>query len=763
MTLVILTLLSFVFPFLIHPVYSVAGKKTGWITALYPLTIFICGFFYLPGIQDGNRLLVTLPWIPSVGANLSFSIDGLSLLFVLLISGIGTLIFIYAGAYLKDHPLFKRFFMILSLFMGSMLGLVLSHNILVLFVFWELTSITSYLLIGFDHEDSAARSAALKALLLTGLGGLSLLAGLILLGMGTGSYEFTAMQSMSGASSLYLPILLLILVGVFTKSAQVPFHFWLPAAMKAPAPVSAYLHSATMVNAGVFLLMRLNPVLGGTPQWHFLVTLAGVATMVVASLIALPQKDLKSLLAYTTLIALGILVMLMGLDTNLAVKAALVFLVVHSLYKGALFMISGIVDHETGTREITGLRSLLWAMPISATASALAAFSMSGFPPLLGFVGKELLYEAKVQAPSVAPVIIAAGILANAVNVAVAVLAGFKPFWGKKSKLSHRVHEVSVAFWLGPLIMSLAGLFLGFFANNLGRVLISPALTVIRAEFTMVQLKMWHGISEILLLSIFTVVLGIGLLFFYKLFRRIAFRISSLRNLSLTSIFERTLVAFQKFSLIITRIFQNGYVRFYLITILLAFIILLIPSLSLLSKLYLHVSVARPLFYEVGLAVLMLLALILVISTPSRLAAITALGIIGYGIAIIYAFHGAPDLALTQLLVETLTVILFALVIYRLPRFTRFSTTSSRWRDGIIALLSGGFITILILKAGALQFHPSISDFYLRESYPAAHGKNVVNVILVDFRALDTLGEISVLAVAAVGVWALLKLKTGKN
>ena len=371
--------------------------------------------------------------MPALGVNLSFTVDGLSLLFALLISGVGALVLVYAGGYLAGSPQLGRLYAFLLFFMASMLGLVLADNLLLLFVFWELTSLSSYLLIGFDHERAEARAAALQALLVTGGGSLALLAGFLLLGQVGGSLELSALLSRPGAVTahlLYVPILLLVLAGAFTKSAQFPFHFWLPAAMAAPTPVSAYLHSATMVKAGVYLLARLSPVLGGTDFWVWLVTVTGSATMLVGAYLALRQSDLKLILAYSTVSALGVMTSLLGLGGALAVRAALAFLLGHALYKGALFLVAGALDHQTGTRDVDRLAGLARAMPITALAAGLAALSMAGIPPLFGFIAKELSYEATLHAPASAWVT-AAAVLANALLVAAAGLAGLKPFLGK--------------------------------------------------------------------------------------------------------------------------------------------------------------------------------------------------------------------------------------------------------------------------------------------------------------------------------------------
>ncbi len=737
-------------------------KNTGLILALVPAGVGLfwvskTGFF-----ADGGIMKIFISWIPSLGINLSFYADGLSLVFSILISGIGALVLFYAGGYLKGHLLIGRFYAYMLIFMGSMLGLVLSDNLLLLFVFWELTSISSYLLIGFLHDKEDSRRLALQALIITGGGGLALLAGIILIGLITGSYEFSELirnPDIIRSHILYIPILILVLLGVFTKSAQVPFHFWLPGAMVAPTPVSAYLHSATMVKAGIFLLARMNPLLGSTDAWHYIVSIVGVVTMVTGAVMAVVQTDLKRLLAYSTVSALGTLVLLLGLGTVMATKAAIVFLIVHSLYKGGLFMVAGTIDHETGTREVTSLGGLVRFMPITAAAAGLAALSMSGFPPLLGFIGKELIYEAKLQLPTLSILITFAGVLANIVNVTVAIIVGIAPFWDDEKINTQPAHEAPIALWFGPLVLSFMGLVAGLYSDLIGRQLIAPAVSAIRAEETLVNLQLWHGISPVLMLSIATLLTGLGLFFARHVLRRLS---AKLRILVITGpgrLYQLFFDSVLQFAVWQTRILQNGYQSIYIRVIFTATMVLILLTFSWSYLALEQVALTDIRYDEVLLIVVMIIAGFSVIKIKSRLGAVIALGVIGYVIALLYILYGAPDLAITQILVETLTVILFVFVIYHLPRFTHLSPRTTRIRDAVLAILFGGTMTILMLKAISIP-HTPISTFFGQNSYLQAFGKNVVNVILVDFRSLDTLGEITVLSVAALGVYAMLKLKS---
>jgi len=744
----------------------VPGRVAGWGLALLPGAFFIHFLTLLPAVQNGGERLFTLPWIPTLGISLSFRFDGLSLLFALLVLGVGALVLVYAGGYLAGHARRGRFFSFMLLFMASMLGVVLADNLLLLFVFWEMTSIASYLLIGFYTDKEESRRSALQALLVTGFGGLALLAGIILTGVAGGSYDIAALLSSGEAlrtHGLYLPALLLILLGAFTKSAQVPFHFWLPGAMAAPAPVSAYLHSATMVKAGVYLLARLNPVFGGTEEWHYLLTLAGGATMVIGAFLAAPQTDLKRLLAYSTVSALGMLVMLIGLSTDLAAKAAMVFLVVHSLYKGALFMVAGVIDHQAGSRDVRELHGLARVMPFTAAAAFLAALSMTGFPPLLGFIGKELMYEAKMQAPSASVFLLVAGVLANAVNIAVALIVGMRPFVGRKPVRPGRAHEGPVSLWLGPLLLGLGGLVFGLFPSLIGRTLIEPAVQSVRAEHVDVALKLWHGINPVLMLSLLTIVVGV-LMFLLRLrARRVAAELRVPELLLPGGLYRRVVDALPGAAGRMVRHVQSGYLRAYLFTILVVFILLAGYTFLKLPGWPIDTGFGDVSFYSVGLVVLMIAATIMVLVARTRLVAIAALGVIGFGIAAIYVIYSAPDLAITQILVETLTVLIFLFVIRHLPRFGVRSSVPTQLRDAVVAVFSGIVVTLYSLKASGVQLDTAISTFFAENSLPAAFGRNVVNVILVDFRAMDTLGEVTVLAVAAIGVYAMMKLRRGNG
>jgi multicomponent Na+:H+ antiporter subunit A len=751
-------LLALITPWL----YRLTRRATGWLLALLPLLLVVYLGRQLGPVSAGETLVVSYAWVPSLGISLSFLVDGLGLLFALIISGIGALVLVYAGGYLAGNPFLGRFYAIILAFMASMLGVVLAGNVITLFVFWELTSLTSYLLIGFEHEREEARAAALQALLVTGGGGLALLAGLLLMGSAGGSLELSVLLDQGElvrGNGLYLPILLLILAGAFTKSAQVPFHFWLPGAMEAPAPVSAYLHSATMVKAGVYLLARLSPVLGGTEAWQYLVTLGGATTMLAGAVLALLHTDLKRILAYSTVSTLGALVLLLGLDTALAAKAAMLFLLVHALYKGALFMVAGAIDHETGERDVRRLGGLARAMPLTAVAAGLAALSMAGLPPMLGFINKELLYEAKLQAPRAASLITGAGVAANVLLVAVAGIAGLRPFWGRAVATPKKPHEAPPAMWLGPLLLAGPGLTCGLMPETVARLLISPAVTAVRAYPTEVKLALWHGLNPILALSVLTLLLGVGVYAGRDLLQRASWALEVAGRWGPRHWYDRSLVALNVVARWQTRLLQSGSLGLYLL-------IVVVTTVGLAG--YTLLRLGGPVWppggldvrlYELVVAVVLLGGALMAVLSRSRLAAVAALGVVGYMMALIYVLFGAPDLAMTQFTIETLTVILFVLVLYRLPRFSSFSSPRARLRDLLVALGAGALMTALVLTATARPLESRVSPYFAAFSQVLAQGRNVVNVELVDFRGLDTLGEITVLAAAAIGVYALLKLR----
>ncbi|MGD2100567.1 MAG: proton-conducting transporter membrane subunit, partial [Desulfobacterales bacterium] len=617
-------------------------------------------------------------------------------------------------------------------------------------------------LIGFDHQRESARTAALQALLVTGAGGLALLAGFLLIGWTTGSMEINDLLTradMIRGNVLYIPILVLILLGAFTKSAQVPFHFWLPSAMEGPAPVSAFLHSVTMVKAGVYLLLRLSPVLGGTETWQLTLTLFGATTAVTGAFMALVQTDFKLLLAYSTVNGLGTLVFLTGLGTPLSIQAALVFLVVHALYKGSLFLSAGVVDHEAGSRDLSRLKGLSRQMPLITIAAVLSAVSMAGLPPLLGFVGKELIYESILNIDKFRWLFGAAAVLANAALLAAAAIMILRPFFGAPDEKQPEAHRLSLNLWLGPVLPALLGLVLGLLPNLVTQSAVARAVSAVLARPVDMHLALWHGLTPMLALSGLTVVCGALIYLIRTGVRRFAQQGAWLAARGPAAWYFGLLDGLKRLAAWQTRVLQSGYLHHYVLALMLTTLALIGYTLFHKGGFQFSLEIVDIRSFELIVAILMLAAAFVTVWVPSRIGAIVAMGVIGYGLALIFVDFGAPDLAMTQFLIETMTVILFVWVIYRLPEIKVEFPRPLLVRNALVAVACGLLMTTLVLMALSVRQGSRLSGFFADNSYVLAHGRNIVNVIIVDFRALDTLGEIAVLALAGVGVYTLLKLK----
>jgi len=711
-------------------------------------------------LLSGNAPSYSVDWVPALGLDFSLQLNGVGLLLALLVTGIGALIMLYASGYMHGYPLASRLYAYLYAFMLAMVGLALSDHLLLFFVFWELTSITSYLLIGFNHADPQARRNALQALLVTGLGGMALLAGFILMANAADAWhlsELLASGDLIREHAQYPAIFTLVILGAFTKSAQFPFHFWLPNAMAAPTPVSAYLHSATMVKAGVFLLALMLPILGGTQLWELTLSITGGFTLLLGGYFGLQQHDLKKMLAGTTLAVLGLLTCLLGLGTEKAALAALLFLLGHALYKATLFMVAGSIDHETGTRDARILGGLRALMPWTAGAALLAAISKMGLPPLFGFIGKEYTYKASTYSEwgwLVTAVLIAG----NAMLLALALKAGVLPFWRKADlhALPKHPHEAPWSMRTGPIILAGLSIVLGL-APFLLNPLMASAMSVMAPSAVSTEVKLWTGFNIALLLSVVTVVAGFAVLHFHA---KALVATASLKAPSADKIYDLALKSMVGLANWQTRVLQSGYLKNYLLIIIGSTVALIGFKLWRSESFSLGDGIDAFSWPAFVITIIMLLAIGLAITAQKRLTALIALGVIGYGVALIFAVYSAPDLAITQILVETLTVALFAWVVYKLPGMKKLSRTRTIIIDAAISIAAGVLVTLLILKSKALQLAPSISEKLAEWSYSEAHGANVVNVILVDFRALDTFGEIVVLAIAAIGVWALLRKNT---
>ncbi len=609
-------------------------RATGLIPAALAAALFLWFTAALGPVADGEALRFAWAWVPSLGISLSFLIDGLSLTFGLLITGIGALVMLYSSKYLEGHGHFGRFHLYLVLFMLSMLGLVLADNLLTLFVFWELTTITSYLLIGFDHAEKKARRSALQALLLTGTGGLALLAGFILIGNVAGTFELSEIRAQGDVlinSALYLPILILVLAGTFTKSAQFPLHFWLPNAMAAPTPVSAYLHSATMVKAGIYLMARMHPNLGGTEVWMWTLTVFGAVTAVFASFMAVKQTDLKQALAYTTLMALGTLTLFLGSDTGYAITAAVTFLIVHSFYKAALFLIVGIIDHGTGTREAGILGGLARAMPVTAAAAAVAALSMAGFPPFLGFIGKELKYAGALGLEAEPFVFAAAVVLANALMFAVAGIVAFKPFWRPGKPTPVAPHEGPWRMLAGPVVLAVAGAVFGLAPGLLAATLVNPGVAAILGpEAQPGALKLWAGVNMPLILSGATFAMGLAL---YAVHGRLRAWLAAVgaRSPSFDNGWDRLIDGVKALAAWQTRLVQSGVMRHYVFITFLTFVVGVAGTGFLKGAFGWNFTVTDLLVKNYVVVALIIAGCLLTLTTSSRVAAIAGLGAVGIG------------------------------------------------------------------------------------------------------------------------------------
>lgn len=730
----------------------------GWVLALIPAWGFVALYGLAPRLADGAKLSVGWDWAPSWNLRLSFLVDGLSLTFALGIAGIGAFVVLYAASYLKGHVHQGRFMAFLLGFMAAMQGLVLADNLVALYLFWELTSVTSFLLIGFEHGRQAARRAATQALVVTGIGGLALLAGGVGIALISGSWDLSAAVRLQELPA-YPVLVVLVLLAAFTKSAQVPFHFWLPNAMEAPTPVSAYLHSATMVQAGVYLVARMTPHLGGEAIWNGTVMLFGGATMIWGAVQAFRQTDLKQMLAQTTLASLGLLMLLLGAGTELAVTAAVLYFVAHALYKAALFLVAGAIDHGTGTREITALGGLRDPMTLTFIATIMAAGAMIGVPPLVAFFAKEEMYLAFAAGDPGAVLTLVALVAGNALLGGVALVVLVRPFLGQLLPTPIAPHEAKPAMLAGPLVLGAAGILLGFFPAVLGDLMVAPAVAAILGDEVGWHLKF---AIDPMGLAFWLSVATWGLAF-------IAFRFADrgralLREgagrlpWSFDRGFDQAYFGLVRFAGWVTRTLHHGRLERYLIVVFIALGCAAIGPLWLMNGLPSLAVRWDATFYELGVMLVAVLGLVLVVGARTRLNGILALGVQGAAMALLFLFYGAPDLGFTQFMVEIVSVVILALVMTRLKLDARDPRPLEDWaRDGAVALFAGLSVTLLLFRVLEEPLSEVLPEFFERTSLPLAHGRNVVNVILVDFRGLDTLGEIAVVFTAGVAVLALLR------
>ena len=741
------------------------GHNAAWILALAPLAIFIHFLGFAGDVADGGTVTGGFAWVPSYNVSFSWLIDGLSLTFALLISGIGALIILYSGGYLKGDERLGQFFAFMLLFMGAMLGVVVSDSFLMLFVYWELTSITSFLLIGFDHTREASRRAAVQALVVTGGGGLALLAGLLVIWNITGVSQISLLLNYGDelrASPFYLLALLLVLGGAFSKSAQFPLHFWLPNAMEAPTPVSAYLHSATMVKAGVYLLMRLNPVLGDTVWWETILPVFGGTTLIVGTLLAIRQTDLKLMLAYTTVSSLGLLVMLTGFGSEHAIAAAVLYLVAHSLFKGALFMVAGLIDHETGTRDVTGLGGLRKAMPITFIAALAAALSMAGLPPFVGFLAKEEIYYALWATDPWSLAFVAVAIVGNGLMFVIGFAVAIKPFFGPVVKTPQVAHEGPVLLWLGPLLLGVTAFAAALLSPLTHRFISTPMASAVAGRAETVTISVIPHMGPALILSIVTVAFGIAAyLMLDRLRAGMAWLLSAI-GWGPDRGFDQLISGLVRLSGVVTRIIQPGRLDIYMTVTFLMIAVALIGPMAWYGEWpSMPVWPADAQFHELVVIAIVPIGLMAVILARDRLTAIVSLGVQGFAVALIFMLFGAPDLSFTQFMVETLAVVILALVMTRLKLVASDHRPAGRKAvDFAVSVACGGGFMLYLLAVTQQPFNTALSDFFSAYSKVVAHGANVVNVIIVDFRGTDTLGEIAVVLVTGLAILSLIRIRT---
>jgi multicomponent Na+:H+ antiporter subunit A len=765
---------------------------TGWFVLPLPILLFSFFLTFISRTKHNERIVNSFEWIPSLNIDFTVKVDSLGLLFALLITGIGSLVVFYSIYYLSsDKEKLNTFYVYLLLFMGAMLGVVLSENLIVLYMFWEFTSFSSFLLIGFWYTREKSRYGAQKSMLITVLGGLSLLGGIILLYIMTGTFNISEIAQQTSNiyhDPLFIPALVLVLLGAFTKSAQFPFHIWLPDAMEAPTPVSAYLHSATMVKAGIYLVARMSPIFAESALWLWLVGGIGLITLFWGSFSAVKQTDLKAILAFSTVSQLGLIMSLLGIGSaalhfdsigdgvfTVATAAAIFHLINHATFKGSLFMVVGIIDHETGTRDIRRLGGLMNIMPITFTLAIIGAFSMAGLPPFNGFLSKEMFFTGMVQIVDfklfhlntwgiLFPII---AWVASVFTFIYSMIIVFKTFTGKfqPEKLKKKPHEAPFGMLVPPIILVSLVVIFGIFPNILSHSIIEPTMASIfpslikEKEYFAVHITFWHGPTIELFMTIGVVVFGIILFKTLPRWKKLYHLLPD--KLTLNKLYDSLLERSEKGALRITKGYMNGFIRTYLLYIFFFFIFILGFTLYKKEAFKMETSNVAPIgIYELILALIIVIGSVTILFAKSRLTSIILLGAVGYTVALLFVVFRAPDLALTQLVIETVSVALFLLCFYHLPKLKRNEEhVGFKAANLLISLGVGVTVTLIALSSHSNKLFPSIAQYYIENTYKKAGGENMVNVILVDFRGFDTMFEICVLAIAALGIFSMIKLR----
>ncbi|RNF39282.1 Na+/H+ antiporter subunit A [Planococcus salinus] len=797
MSLVFLIFLPIIAALFIPLLFKKIGQiHTGWFVLIVPVALFLYYATILPTTMEGGTVVSEFQWIPSLDIAVIAYLDGLSLLFTLLITGIGALVVLYSIFYLdKNREQLHNFYVYLLIFMSAMLGVVQSDHMISLYLFWELTSISSFLLIGYWYTRDRSRFGALKSMMITVFGGLMMLGGFVLLSIMGDTYsirELVAQSPELANHDFFMWALVLILLGAFTKSAQFPFYIWLPDAMEAPTPVSAYLHSATMVKAGLYLVARFTPIFAVSGTWLWLVAGIGLLTMFWGSFFALKQKDLKGILAFSTVSQLGLIMSLLGASAagfhvenaaetafKYAGFAAIFHLVNHAVFKGSLFMVAGIVDHETGTRDIRKLGGLMSLMPISFTVAMIGSFSMAGLPLFGGFLSKEQFLTAMLTLTEfdlfsmdawgiLFPVIAWIGSVFTFIYSFYFV---FHTFAGKHKpdQLPKPAHEAPAGMLVSPVFMAVLVILIFFIPNIVGDWLVKPAVAAIQpflynspAEVD-VHVAAWHGFNTELYMTIGIFAVG-GLMFWTLRKWQRSYEVFP-DALTLNRLYDNLMflgdVGANRFS----KTYMTGFIRSYLVYMFSFLVIIVLGTFVLNGAFAIDFANLAPIgFYEIVIVLTLLGATVTILASKSRLTAIIALGAVGYSVALFFVIFRAPDLALTQLVIETISVALFLLAFYHLPQISRKEERMRfRFGNAIIAVGVGVTMTFVALAAHSQKALPSISEYYKETVYSEAGGGNIVNVILVDYRGFDTLFEIAVLGIAGIGILTMIKLRLSKK
>lgn len=780
-------------PFLYKNIRTI---HTGWFVLPIPTTLVILYSSLIFRVKNDAIIFSSFDWIPSLGISFTSLIDGLSLLFSLLITGIGTLVVLYSIFYLnRTKEQLHNFYVYLLLFMTAMLGVVQSDNMMTLYLFWELTSISSFLLIGYWYQRDQSRFGALKSMMITVAGGLLMLGGFILLSLIGDSYSIHELiiQAPTFVDHPYFKwALVLILIGAFTKSAQFPFYIWLPDAMEAPTPVSAYLHSATMVKAGLYLVARFTPIFAASELWIWLVTGIGLLTLLWGSVFAVKQTDLKGILAFSTVSQLGLIMSLLGISAvafhvenagstifKYAAFAAIFHLINHATFKGSLFMIAGIVDHETGTRDIRKLGGLMSFMPISFTVALIGSLSMAGLPPFNGFLSKEMFFTAMLSLREfnlfafdtwgiIFPIV---AWIASIFTFVYSLYFVFKTFSGKyqPSKLPHKPHEAPIGMLISPIILATLVMTIFFVPNFVGDTFIKPAVFAIQpflynsASAIDIHVAAWHGLKPEVWMTLGVISIGLLLVMTLSKWQKLYQKMPS--YVSLNKLYDGIMWALDIGVSRLSHFYMTGYSRLYLLYMFSGIVIFVTFTLFVKDAFIMSFETTTPIhLYELILIIVLIIATLTTLFAKSRLTSIIGLGAVGYTVALFFVIFNAPDLALTQLVIETISVALFLLAFYHLPKFGKVEErVRFQVNRAIISLAVGAMVTLIALSAHSQKLVPPISKYYEETVYKLAGGGNIVNVILVDYRGFDTLFEITVLGIAGMAILAMIKLRMSRK